>query len=85
MSIDDRADGRGIRIENPEERYRRGRFELAWGDAAEGTEYRTGVVQDLTWQSLGWRLGAMLGDATDEQKRAVYSLLVEIRGGGPDD
>lgn len=51
-----------IREINPKANYRMGRFKVGWNNALNGAELGDDVLEQLTWQNLGWRLGKLFGD-----------------------
>lgn len=57
--------------------HRRARFRIGWAHAVGGREYGETVLDRLTWQNTGWRLGWLLGNTTPEMIERCYSLAVE--------
>jgi hypothetical protein len=58
-----------------------GNFKAGWRAAVNGDEY-VQVLDNLTWQNLGWRLGKLLGDVdefenADERYREMFEWCVE--------
>jgi len=56
---------------------RKSRFKAGWNDAAiRGKEYGSESLETLYWQNLGYRLGKLLGAASDEVQEEMYRLCV---------
>lgn len=66
-----------IRMVNPDANYRRGRFKVGWNKAINGAEMQEDVLDKLTWENLGWRLGMLFGNTSDELKEELYEWCVE--------
>jgi hypothetical protein len=47
---------------------RRRNFKQGWTRAVEGQEYE-GVLDELTWNNLGWRLGELFGPTRSDGGR----------------
>lgn len=56
--------------------YRRARFRVGWGHAVAGKNYNDAVLDDVTWQNLGWRLGRVLGETSRALIDEFYELAV---------
>ena len=66
-----------IRSDEPNESQLRLRnFRAGWGHAAEGREYTSETLAQLTWQNLGWRLGSVLGATSVELIDEMYDWCV---------
>jgi len=59
--------------------HRLARFRIGWADAVRGDTYSEETLRKLTWNNLGWRLGSLLGDASDEDVERVYRLCVKLQ------
>jgi hypothetical protein len=57
--------------------YRRARFRVGWGHAVAGKDYSDRVLDDVTWQNLGWRLGRAFGATSRALIEEFYELAVE--------
>jgi hypothetical protein len=57
-------------------RHRRARFEIGWRNAVDGQVYTDDTLVRLTWQNLGWRLGAIFGSTSDSLMREMYGWCV---------
>ncbi|QSG14360.1 Exonuclease III [Halapricum desulfuricans] len=66
-----------IRMVDPDANYRRGRFKVGWNKAVDGAEMQDNVLDQLTWENLGWRLGMIFGNTSDELKEELYEWCVE--------
>lgn len=66
-----------VRMVDPDANYRRGRFKAGWNKAINGAEMDDDVLVDLTWENLGWRLGKLLGDTSEELKEELYEWCVK--------
>lgn len=66
-----------VRKIDPDANYRRGRFKVGWNNAVDGVEMEDDVLNHLTWENLGWRLGKVFGDTSDERKEDLYEWCVE--------
>lgn len=70
-----RYDGRST--EPDVDNSRKGRFKAGWNDAAiRGKEYDSETLETLYWQNLGYRLGRLLGTASNEIQEEMYRLCV---------
>lgn len=56
--------------------HRRARFRIGWRKATTGADYGETALKELTWDNLGWRLGKLLGPASDETINDMYDLCV---------
>lgn len=65
-----------VRVEAPEENHRLGRFKVGWNDAVDDEEYDA-VLDELTWQNLGWRLGKLFGETSEELQEEMYDWCVQ--------
>lgn len=71
---------RDIREPNPEPTHLRA-FRTGWKRGANKEPYSPRVLETLTWQNLGNRLGLKLGHASpEEQERALHILAKDLRG-----
>jgi hypothetical protein len=61
---------------NPDANYRRGRFKVGWNDAVDGVKLGANALERLTWENLGWRLGMLFDDASEELKEDLYDWCV---------
>lgn len=66
------------RVIAPDDNRRLGRFKVGWNKAVEGVEYGE-VLETLTWENLGWRLGELFGEASEESKEALYEWCVGLQ------
>ena len=58
--------------------HRRGTFLAGWRDATERDKnYRPEVLEELTWQNLGWRLGKKYGARSRDEIVTFYEVLAE--------
>ena len=60
-------------------RYRLARFRIGWDRAVRGDNYSEETLRKLTWDNLGWRLGRLLGEASQENVDRVYRLCVRLQ------
>jgi hypothetical protein len=65
------------RLVDPDANYRRGRFKVGWSDAVDGTELGEDVLNQLTWENLGWRLGKLFGETSEDLKEESYEWCVD--------
>lgn len=65
-----------VRAVDPDANYRRGQFKAGWNKAVDGKEIGDALKQ-LTWWNLGWRLGRLFGDTSDDQKEELYEWCVK--------
>lgn len=56
--------------------HRRARFRIGWHDAIARKDYGPAVLEDLTWQNTGYRLGVIFEDTTDDLIDDFYDLAV---------
>lgn len=66
-----------VRTVAPEANYRRGRFKDGWNEAVDGEEMSDDTLERLTWENLGWRLGKLLGEASEAHMEELYEWCVE--------
>jgi len=66
-----------VRTVDPNANYRRGRFKMGWSNAVDGTEMDEEVLSQLTWENLGWRLGKLFGDTSEDLQEELYEWCVE--------
>lgn len=66
-----------VRTVDPDANYRRGRFKVGWSNAVDGTAMDEEVLTQLTWENLGWRLGNLFGETSEDLKEALYEWCVE--------
>jgi len=71
MSINGLSYERDVRQENPGSD-RQAAFKRGWTDADKGAEYIEGTLDELTWHNLGWRLGQLFGETSDESKQEMF-------------
>lgn len=57
---------------------RHANFKQGWTRAVEGKEYE-GVLSELTWNNLGWRLGKIFGDTPDEMRDEMFDWCMKQR------
>jgi len=57
---------------------RRRNFKQGWTRAVGGQEYE-GVLDELTWNNLGWRLGKLFGPTSDEQREEILDWCAKQR------
>jgi hypothetical protein len=57
---------------------RRGNFKQGWTRAVNGQEYE-GVLTELKWNNLGWRLGKIFDETPDEMRDQMFEWCVEQR------
>ena len=54
---------------------RKGRFKAGWNDAAvRGKDYDAKTLEVLYWQNLGYRIGKLLGDTSEQLQEEMYEL-----------
>jgi len=66
-----------VRMVDPDANYRRGRFKVGWNKAIDGAEMDDEVLNQLTWENLGWRLGKLFGETSEELQEDLYEWCVE--------
>ena len=49
-----------------------GNFKKGWKNAVEGQEYEA-VLDELKWNNLGWRLGKLFGETSEESKEHIFN------------
>jgi hypothetical protein len=54
---------------------RRGRFKAGWHAAVDGRTYSEGVLAELKWDNLGWRMGKQFGDQPNEVIDAAFAAF----------
>lgn len=57
---------------------RKANFKQGWTRAVEGQEYED-VLEELTWNNLGWRLGRIFGDTPEYLRDEMYEWCKEQR------
>ena len=68
---------RDIRSTEPNETgHRRARFREGWRKAIEGEHYSETTLRELTWDNLGYRLGALIGDTSPKLVDELYDWCV---------
>lgn len=66
-----------IRSEDPNQSPLRLRnFREGWTHAVAGRVYTQDTLSNLTWQNLGWRLGSVVGAASDPLIEEIYDWCV---------
>jgi hypothetical protein len=69
-----------IRHTDPHEDSRRwARFKIGWDRGADHHIYGEAALDELTWENLGNRLGAILRDAPPELQVELYAVCVKIQ------
>jgi len=66
-----------VRMVDPDANYRRGRFKAGWNKAVDGAEMDGEILNQLTWENLGWRLGKLFGQTSEELQEELYEWCVE--------
>lgn len=56
--------------------YRRARFRIGWAQAVSGQRYSDDVLDNVTWQNTGWRLGDLFGETSRDLIDEFYELAV---------
>jgi hypothetical protein len=64
------------RMVDSDENHRLGRFKTGWNRANDGAELDA-VLDELTWQNLGWRFGRLLGPASEDIQENFYQWCVQ--------
>lgn len=63
--LNEHAFERDIRSTEPNEiGYRRARFREGWRKATIGERYSEATLKELTWDNLGYRVGALFGETS---------------------
>lgn len=57
---------------------RRRNFKQGWTRAVQGQEYE-GVLEELTWNNLGWRLGRLFGPTPDPLREEILDWCAQQR------
>jgi hypothetical protein len=57
---------------------RKANFKQGWTRAVEGQEYED-VLEELTWNNLGWRLGQIFGETPEYLKDEMWQWCIEQR------
>ena len=71
---------RDIRHTEPnEDGRRRGNFKTGWNHGMERYIYEAATLDELTWQNLGNRLGAILREAPVGLQEEMYEVCVKIQ------
>lgn len=65
-----------VRVVAPDANYRRGRFKAGWNKSVDGAEMGAALDQ-LTWENLGWRLGKLFDDTSEELQEELYVWCVK--------
>ncbi|QLG61476.1 endonuclease/exonuclease/phosphatase family protein [Halorarum salinum] len=65
-----------IRVVDPKSNRRRGRFNAGWNKAVAGTDMED-ALERLTWENLGWRLGKLFGETSDDLRGELYDWCVK--------
>jgi hypothetical protein len=61
---------------------RKSRFKAGWNDATvRGKEYEAKTLEVLYWQNLGYRLGKLFGQTSNELQEEMYELCVRQQEG----
>ncbi len=69
-----------IRHTDPDEDSRRwARFKVGWDRGADDHIYGEAALNELTWENLGNRLGAILRDAPPDLQEEMYAVCVKIQ------
>ena len=80
--MNDQPFERDDRSEDPNESgHRRARFRQGWLNAVEGQVYGDAALDKLTWENLGYRLGKLFGETTDEMIEQQYEWCVRQQRG----
>ncbi len=66
-----------VRMDDPDANYRRGRFKVGWNKAIDGDGMDDEVLNQLTWENLGWRLGKLFGETSEELQEELYEWCVK--------
>lgn len=67
-----------IRSTDPEAtNHRKARFRQGWADSVNGKQYGARVLDRLTWQNTGWRLGEIFGETSDELIDQLWNWAVD--------
>lgn len=66
-----------VRQVNPEANYRQGRFKAGWNSAVAGQEMSEDTLRKLTWENLGWRLGMLFQETSENLQEAHYDWCVK--------
>jgi len=61
--------------------HRRARFRQGWRNAVEGRVYGDEALKALAWDNLGYRLGRLFGDTSDEMIDEQYDWCVHQQQG----
>ncbi|KTG11447.1 hypothetical protein AUR64_04115 [Haloprofundus marisrubri] len=77
MSIDGLTYKDDVRMIDPDDNYRRGRFKVGWRNTDDGTEMGEEVLNQLTWENLGWRLGKLFDDTSEDLIEELYEWCVK--------
>jgi hypothetical protein len=60
------------------ENYRRARFFAGWYHGANGEVYAESALHKMTWTNLGYRLGAIFGNAEDGEIDEVFQWCLRL-------
>ncbi len=73
---------RDVRSGDPNESgHRRARFRQGWTKAVDGNVYGDAALGELTWDNLGYQLGKLFGETTDEMIEQQYEWCVRQQRG----
>lgn len=61
------------------DRTRLTRFKIVWDRGASGHIYGEDALDELTWENLGNRLGAILKNAPPDLQEELYAVCVKIQ------
>jgi hypothetical protein len=64
-----------VRHRDPQNR-RKARFKIGWSKAVQGHTYSQETLEALTWQNLGYRLGKLFGETSDEMIEEIFHWCV---------
>ncbi|MEP0760132.1 hypothetical protein [Coleofasciculus sp. FACHB-T130] len=56
--------------------HRKAEFRKGWKKAIEGEIYNKDILENLTWNNLGYRLGKLFGETSPEQIDEIYDWCV---------
>ena len=74
------SDGLAYDVDSREEltKGQKAAFKEGWARAVDGEDH-DGDLAELTWQSLGWRLGTLFGDAPKHLKDDLFEWCLAQR------
>jgi hypothetical protein len=67
------------RTDPDEDSRRRARFKVGWDRGADHHIYGETALEELTWENLCNRLGAILREAPPELQEELYAVCVKIQ------